>query len=375
MFKTTFNWDDFLSHYWQKKPIVLKNAFQSFNDPITPDELAGLAMEHDLDSRIVTHFNDTWDAKYGPFTHYDDLGESHWSLLVQAVDHWHSEAAKLVEPFRVLPHWQFEDLMISYATPQGSVGPHIDNYDVFIIQGMGKRNWKVGDRNPNYTQFSAHKALLHVEEYEPIIDVILETGDILYIPIGYPHHGVSLTESLSYSVGFRTPTSQELLSGFADYVMDELPTGDFYQDPELKLSKKPYEIDEREQAKLKQKVIDLINNDAFFNDFLGKKISEAMHSLDILECEPPFDFNEFKDDWLNDKVFLAVPSIRLIKIGSHGYINGQKIELSEPIIERLCQHRYLSKSLLDSITLSDDELKHGLLPLINQGFLFLDDAE
>jgi hypothetical protein len=112
-YQLNLNWPEFLEKYWQKQPVVLKNAFPNFVDPITPDELAGLAMEPEVDSRLVSHFNGKWQASNGPFEHFDDLGETGWSLLAQAVNHWHMPAAELVRPFRVLPDWRLDDLMIS----------------------------------------------------------------------------------------------------------------------------------------------------------------------------------------------------------------------------------------------------------------------
>lgn len=364
----TINWDDFLANYWQKKPVILRQAFANFVDPITPDELAGLAIENEIESRIVSNKNGQWDAKYGPFEDYEHLGESNWSLLVQAVDHWHPDAATLVEPFRVLPHWQFEDLMISYATPQGGVGPHIDNYDVFITQGMGKRRWKVGDRNPNYQQFSAHSALLHVEAYEPIIDEELNPGDILYIPIGYPHDGVSLTESLSYSVGFRTPTSQEMLSGFADYVLDNVSKGIFYQDPSLQLSDQPYQIHSYEIEMLKAQMCALIHNNDLFIDWFGKQTSQPMHELNIIPLDPPYSFEELVEEVESGAHLYRVPSIRIFKIAAQGYIHGHKIELAEKYIDLLCQ-----KEQLTTADLQDQQLLAGLLELVNQGFWYFDE--
>ncbi|MDK1271116.1 cupin domain-containing protein, partial [Cronobacter sakazakii] len=137
-YQLNLNSPEFLETYWQKKPVVLKQAFANFIDPITPDELAGLAMEPEVDSRLVSHKNGKWHASHGPFEHFDGLGETGWSLLAQAVNHWHAPSAELVRPFRVLPDWRLDDLMISYSVPGGGVGPHIDQYDVFIIQGMGR---------------------------------------------------------------------------------------------------------------------------------------------------------------------------------------------------------------------------------------------
>lgn len=364
-YELQLDWNAFLKEYWGKKPVVIKKGFVDFVDPISPEELAGLAMEEEVESRLVSCANGQWSAEFGPFESFGHLGEDHWSLLIQAVNHWHQEAAQLVEPFKALPQWQFDDLMISYATPSSGVGPHIDNYDVFIIQGQGKRNWKVGDRNPKYKQFSAHSALLHVEAYEPIIDVILEVGDILYLPTGFPHHGVSLTHSLSYSIGFRAPTSQELLSGFADYVIDAIPNGLFYQDPDLTLSDKPYAIDDREIHKMQQQIEALIENPAYFYDFLGRKMTEPKHELDLLEVDPAYDWPEF---WvqLQTQPLYRTLGIKVLKVGQKGYVNGEVIDLPESKIEFLCQTQRLSHS---DFTESQWRV---LWPFVNQGFWYFD---
>ena len=368
--KLNIDWDDFLTNYWQKKPVILRRAFSHFIDPITPDELAGLAMEEEIESRIVTNKNGNWDAKFGPFDDFSNLGEEHWSLLVQAVDHWHEQAATLVEPFKCIPQWQFEDLMISYATQGAGVGPHIDNYDVFIIQGMGRRRWQVGDRNPNYKQFSAHKALLHVEDYQPIIDEEITSGDILYIPIGFPHNGVSIGESLSYSVGFRTQTSQEMLSGFADYVIDNLPNGIFYQDPNLKLPKDPYRIQPYELTKLQDQIIDLIKTPDLFNDWFGKHITLPMHELNIVPVEPPYEYDEFKTILQTGAELYRVPSIRILKIGDFGYIHGEKIDLPMSVIDILCQNEILSYEHLQN-----EETQQLLLNFVNKGYWYFIDEQ
>ncbi|WP_294614932.1 cupin domain-containing protein [uncultured Gilliamella sp.] len=363
--KLTIDWNDFLTNYWQKKPVILRDAFTHFIDPITPDELAGLAMEEEIESRIVSNKNGIWDAKFGPFIDFNNLGEDHWTLLVQAVDHWHEQAATLVEPFKCIPQWQFEDLMISYATQGAGVGPHIDNYDVFIIQGKGCRRWRVGDRNPNYKQFSAHKALLHVENYQPIIDEEITAGDILYIPIGFPHNGVSIGESMSYSVGFRTQTSQELISGFADYIIDTLPSGIFYQDPDLKLPRDPYRIEAYELTKLQDQMIELIKTPTLFNDWFGKYITLPMHVLNIVPVEPPYSYSEFKSLLQSGAKLYRVPSIRILKIGDCGYIHGEKIDLPMPVIDLLCESEELHYEQLP-----DDKTLEIMLNLVNKGYWY-----
>ncbi|PVW87304.1 50S ribosomal protein L16 arginine hydroxylase, partial [Klebsiella pneumoniae] len=164
------------------------------------------------------HQDGKWQVSHGPFESYDHLSENNWSLLVQAVNHWHEPSAALMHPFRALPDWRIDDLMISFSVPGGGVGPHLDQYDVFIIQGTGRRRWRVGEKVP-MKQHCPHPDLLQVDPFEAIIDEEMEPGDILYIPPGFPHEGYSLENSLNYSVGYRAPNARELFSGFADYVL------------------------------------------------------------------------------------------------------------------------------------------------------------
>lgn len=197
------NWPDFIQRYWQKRPVVLKRGIKNFVDPISPDELAGLAMENEVDSRLVSHLDGKWQVSHGPFESYDHMGENNWSLLVQAVNHWHQPAAALMSPFRVLPDWRTDDLMISFSVPGGGVGPHLDQYDVFIIQGTGRRRWRVGDKVP-LKQHCPHPDLLQVDPFEAIIDEEMEPGDILYIPPGFPHEAIRWrTPSTTRSVSAR----------------------------------------------------------------------------------------------------------------------------------------------------------------------------
>lgn len=199
-YQLDLDWPDFLQRYWQKRPVILKRGFKNFIDPLSPDELAGLAMENEVDSRLVSHEDGRWHVSHGPFESFDHLGENNWSLLVQAVDHWHEPAAALMRPFRPLSDWRMDDLMISFSVPGGGVGPHFDQYDVFIIQGSGRRRWRVGEKT-EMKQHCPHPDLLQVGPFDAIIDEEMEPGDILYIPPGFPHEGYSLENALNYSVG------------------------------------------------------------------------------------------------------------------------------------------------------------------------------
>ena len=286
---------EFLNQYWQKKPLLIKQGFTDFQDPIEAEELAGLAMEESIESRIVTNHNNDWQVYQGPFEDFEKLTEQHATLLVQAVDHWHSDAAQLLQPFRFIPNWRIDDLMISYSTPKGGVGPHLDQYDVFIIQGQGKRHWRVGLPDPTLKQFAQNKKLLQVEQFEAVIDCILEPGDILYIPPGCPHEGYAIENALNYSVGFRAPNQQDLFSSFADHVIDTDSGQKRYTDHTLALRDSKGELLQSETDKVKTLMQALLNNDELFKHWLGNTLSQAKHEMDLAPLEEPITCEQMSD--------------------------------------------------------------------------------
>ncbi|BED89279.1 50S ribosomal protein L16 arginine hydroxylase [Pseudoalteromonas sp. MM1] len=292
---------EFLNQYWQKKPLLIKQGFTDFQDPIEAEELAGLAMEESIESRIVTNHDNDWQTYQGPFEDFKNLTERHATLLVQAVDHWHSDAAQLLEPFRFIPNWRIDDLMISYSTPKGGVGPHLDQYDVFIIQGQGKRHWRVGLPDPTLKQFAQNKKLLQVEQFEAVIDCILEPGDILYIPPGCPHEGYAIENALNYSVGFRAPNQQDLFSSFADHIIDIDSGQKRYTDHTLALRGSKGELLDSEADKVKTLMQALLNNDELFKQWLGNTLSQAMHEMDLAPLEEPITCEQMSELLANNE--------------------------------------------------------------------------
>ena len=282
---------DFLAQYWQKQPLVIRGGFKNFNDPISADELAGLACEEEVESRLVYQKGDEWHAEHGPFDDYQHLGDRNWSLLLQGVDHWDSDVAALISPFRFLPNWRIDDVMVSFATPGGGVGPHVDNYDVFIVQGSGKRRWQVGSKD-NYTEVVAHSALLHVEPFEAIIDVEMNPGDILYIPPGFPHQGTTLENSMSFSVGFRTMAKQQLLSAYADHLLDNELATQMVEDADRPACNQPGLIDGADVKRLRDGLLSTLADPAQLQQFLGLQLSQAKHELDLQPDEAGFDPQE-----------------------------------------------------------------------------------
>lgn len=185
----------FLRDYWQKRPLLIRQAFPDFVSPIEPNDLAGLAMEETSLSRLIIHDEgrDRWKVKTGPLTEKDfaSTPDKNWTLLVQDVDKWDADVAALLEDFRFLPSWRMDDIMISYAEPGGGVGAHVDQYDVFLLQGLGQRHWAI-DTNPDAPRdFRLDVELKQLQVFEPDHEWLLEPGDMLYLPPGVPHDGVA----------------------------------------------------------------------------------------------------------------------------------------------------------------------------------------
>jgi len=244
--------DWFLREIWQKKPLLIRNAFihsenAQWENPLTPEELAGLACEEDIESRLITYSKktDDWKLEHGPFPEkrFSKVPKSHWTLLVQAVDQWVPEVAALIEPFRFLPDWRIDDVMVSYAATGGGVGPHFDQYDVFLIQGLGRRRWQVGPICDKDCKLRDNKQLRLLAEFNATEEWILEPGDMLYLPPRFAHDGVALDdECMTYSVGFRAPGRAELISHWADHVLEAVSDDDRFEDVERTPARNPGEI-------------------------------------------------------------------------------------------------------------------------------------
>jgi len=198
--------NDFFQNYWHKKPLVIKDAISDFKNPLDADELAGLACEPEIESRLIleTGGQKPWEVIPGPLSEQTltTLPESNWSLSVQGVDRLIPEVSKLLSHFKFLPNWLLDDILVSYAPDKGSVGAHIDNYDVFIIQAQGKRRWLLAAKPEYNEQYQEGLDIRLLKTFEPEYEWELNSGDVLYIPTRFAHHGIAVGECLNYSVGF-----------------------------------------------------------------------------------------------------------------------------------------------------------------------------
>lgn len=228
----------FLTAYWQKKPLVIRKALPLFINPLTPDELAGLALEEEVESRLVIGTPEKapyWHLKRGPFSAKDfkTLPETHWTLLVQAVDRFVPEVASMLDFFDFIPQWRVDDVMVSYAVEQGSVGPHYDNYDVFLYQARGARKWLLTTKNCHADNRLPNIELRIMEDFQAEEEYILEEGDMLYLPSHVGHYGIAMSnECITYSFGYRSYQSQEMWDSFGEYLAEKKQGEQLYHDPD-----------------------------------------------------------------------------------------------------------------------------------------------
>lgn len=235
--------EDFLRENWQKKPRVIRQAFPGFQCPVSADELAGLACEEAVESRIVIESENgkPWQLHNGPFQpeRFSELPETHWTLLVQGLDHWVPDIADLLDEFRFVPNWRLDDIMASYAPKGGSVGPHFDQYDVFLLQAEGQRTWQFGGRCDQTSPRVDGTPLRILKDWTPDETVTLNPGDMLYLPPGIGHHGIADNDCITLSIGFRAPTIDDLLTGFTDFLCSRSDAGEHLPDPDLRVQSNP----------------------------------------------------------------------------------------------------------------------------------------
>jgi 50S ribosomal protein L16 3-hydroxylase len=235
--------EEFLRDYWQKKPLLIRQAIPGFKGLLDPQQLIGLACRDDVQARLVTNQRGKWALRHEPFEPHDFDGLSKkgkWSVLVQGVNHFLPSGAELVKRFNFIPHARLDDLMVSYAPKGGGVGPHFDAYDVFLVQGLGHRRWQISTQKDQTLIEGAPLRLL--KDFRVEQEWVLEAGDMLYLPPHCAHNGIAEDDCMTYSIGFRTPWYNELAEQFLIYLQDRIELEGTYADPGLALQKHPSEI-------------------------------------------------------------------------------------------------------------------------------------
>lgn len=345
----------FLEQYWQKRPVVIRQAFRDWQNPVAPDELAGLALEAEVESRLIRQQGTDWQLKSGPLTEKDfrKLPSSHWTLLVQAVDLWSDEVRQLKDAYRFVPDWRLDDVMVSLAATGGGVGPHRDQYDVFLIQGLGQRRWRVGEASESCPDRIQACGLKQIAPFTAVLDETLEPGDLLYLPPGFSHDGVAVSDDcMTYSVGFRAPSQTELLSQLADQLLDRSESSPRFSDPWRQPAPNPALLDERSLAAFSQLLLDGLQKPEQLRTTLASLLTQSKY------LDQPFDAEPISPDALQRYLqqggwLQRAPACRLLFWMQDSAIgvalNGEVQSLPEawaPAIEALGQHLELDADLL-----------------------------
>lgn len=375
--------DDFLAHYWQKRPLLVRGAYPEFVSPLSPDELAGLACEPEVESRLVMERGGPtpWAVEHGPFAEarFGELPESHWTLLVQECNKYVPELADMLDDFRFIPNWRIDDIMVSYAPPHGTVGPHIDQYDVFLIQGLGTRRWQISSEPVTSDNLIPGLDLRIMREFRATDEWVLAPGDMLYLPPGVPHYGVALEDCMTFSVGFRAPSHAEIVTGFLDEMAGRLDNLR-YGDPDLTVQEHPGEI----SAAARQRVRDIIraacSDDAAIDSWLGRFVTESKSGQAAEAPDTAIDANTLRAR-LRDEGYLvrseyARFSFIATQNGATLFVDGHAHELSDKLAfaaPLLCDRRHYEAALLMphlAPHLAHKDFLTLLLFLYNSGYVY-----
>lgn len=342
-----FDVDAFLADYWQKRPLLIRNPWKSWRNPLDPDELAGLACEDGVESRLIIQSNDRLEVENGPIpdTRFGELGTQPWTLLVQAVDHHVPSVAALLDPFRFIPNWRIDDVMVSYATDQGGVGPHFDQYDVFLIQGMGKRRWRLGPLCDDATPLLPHDDLRLIANFEAAEEWILEPGDILYVPPRVAHEGTAVGDDcMTYSIGFRAPSRSEVIEHWSEHLLAEVDEDDRYRDSDLQAQENPGEISPAAMNRLHAMIAEkMLDRDAFARWF-GQYSSTPKYPDVDWRPEEPVEIRELRERLAGGAPLCRNPASRFSFIrGSSDsltlFVDGHSFDcagLTATLAEQIC---------------------------------------
>jgi 50S ribosomal protein L16 3-hydroxylase len=359
----------FMRRYWQKKPLLIRQAIPGIEAPVSREELFQLADGDDVESRLITHFRQSWAMEHGPFApeQLPSLKKRDWTLLVQGANLHDDRARALLDRFRFIPDARLDDLMISYATDGGGVGPHFDSYDVFLLQVHGKRRWRFGaQRDLSLKPGLPLKVLQH---FDPQEEWVLEPGDMLYLPPHIAHDGVAEGECMTCSIGFRAPSTSELSGQFLYHLAERLGEADERAGEASARYKDPAQPAVSNPAQLPPLLIDRVGsilaaltwNEKDVASFLGTYLSEP--KANVVFDPPRRALNEMRFIERVKKSGLRLDKKTILLYNDTSYfLNGEQETLPPTLkkwLPELADRRYLQGKRF--VTLSDDSSMTALL--------------
>jgi 50S ribosomal protein L16 3-hydroxylase len=361
----------FMRDVWQRKPLLIRNAFPAFTPPVTRDTLFELARREDTESRLITRSDGRWFLEHGPFRRLPSRRRAQWTLLVQGVDLLDAGAHELLARFRFVPDARLDDLMVSYATDGGGVGPHVDSYDVFLLQAWGRRRWRIS-RQRDLT-LVPDVPLKLLADFHASEEFVLEPGDMLYLPPGVAHDGTAEGECLTYSVGFRAPTYQELLEPwYADFADAASLTGR-YADPGLSPARRPARLPPGMVPQVHGALTRKQPGTRDTQRFLLRHLSEPKAQVVFARPPRPASAAQFRQTSVRWGVTLH-PATRMLYAGRECGINGDCLSFPaqcERQLRTLADERALDAATLATLPDVGHALLHawheaGWIQLVNE---------
>ena len=341
----------FMRRHWHKKPLLVRQAIPNFQPPVLRPEMFALAAQESVESRLVQQIKGGWKLRHGPFARRSlpAMSQREWTLLVQGVDLHNDAVHQLMQQFRFVPEARLDDLMISYATDGGGVGPHFDSYDVFLLQAHGRRRWRIG-RQKDLT-LKEGIPLKVLAEFEPEEEFVLEPGDMLYLPPRYAHDGIAEGECMTYSIGFRAPAraelAQELLVRLSEDAAEDEQV-QMYRDAKQEAVAEPGAIPAELQAFAKDALERALSQPLALERALGEYLTEPKPNV----------WFEASDGGAMLEAVRLDRRTRMMYDAQHIFINGESYRAGgkdATLMRRLANQRYLSSK--DIQRASDEALE------------------
>jgi len=306
----------FLHRHWQKRPLLVRAALPGMRRVIGKRALFALAARSDIESRLVESARGRFRVTHGPLSQsrLSRAGARNWTLLVNGVNHHHAQAERLLRRFAFVPQARLDDVMVSYAAKGGGVGPHADSYDVFLIQGAGRRKWRLSRKKA--FEFETQSPLRQIRNFVPDAEYTLEPGDLLYLPPGWGHDGVALDPCFTYSVGFRAPRGGELAAAFLDHLHERGLPDAVYRDPGLNATARPGEINFELLGFSEQALKKIRWTRRDVEEFLGRYLSTPKPNV-------VFALNRNFYGRIGDKTVRLDPKTQMLYRGARFFINGE----------------------------------------------------
>ncbi len=352
----------FLRRYWQKRPLLVRGALPGFRGAIGKSALFALASRDEVESRLVEQRGKKWRVEHGPLSR-ERLARTHarnWTLLVSGVNCYNDAAERLLRRFSFIPQARLDDVMVSYAAPGGGVGAHVDSYDVFLVQGAGRRRrWRIA--RPGNFALVPGAPLKQIARFKPEEEMLLGPGDLHYLPPGWGHDGVALDACFTCSVGFRAPGGSELAAAFLDYLHEQGLPDAAYRDPNLRASRHPAQIGGDMTAYAEKLLARISWRKADVLDFIGRYLSTP---------KPSIVFSASKRKFSAGKLAELNPKTQMLYSGARFFINGesfvprasQRAALRELADRRQASGRRLARAGLQDLI--SDWQRAGYLRLI-----------